>query len=59
MSRIDYPRLELHWVQERPRSAVVPASSFAALNYEGSVTFEQRFAGPLTAEKIVFFIENG
>jgi hypothetical protein len=32
---------------------------FAALNYEASVTFEQRFAGPLTAEKIVFFIENG
>ena len=27
---------------------------FAALNYEASVTFEQRVAWPLTADKIVF-----
>jgi hypothetical protein len=59
MSRIDFPRLELHWAQEQPRSAIVPASSLQPLKFEASVTFEQLFGLPLTAEKIVFCIENG
>jgi hypothetical protein len=58
MSRINFPPTSAPLGLETTARRSSSGQFFAALNYEGRVTFEQRPAGQLAAEKS-FFIENG